>query len=278
MARKISKSAEGAKIGFVLFVLACAFFPLYVMLAVSFKSNEQYQATPWTFDALADWRWHNWEVAWQAVGGYISNSVFVSVTGTILTIVTVLLCSYPLARYRFPGRNLIYYGLLASMFLPGTAATLVTVFALLQRLSLVNNLWALILMAVVHGQITGVFLLKQYIEDIPISLFDSAEMDCAGHLQQIWHIVLPMSGPIISVSAIMSFLGTWNDVILPMIILRDNELLTIPVGLLRLEGEYVKNYGEMMAGYAIASVPLVLLFLFTMRFFVKGLSAGAIKG
>lgn len=278
MARKISKTAEGLKIGYVLFLLATAFFPLYVMLAVSFKTREQYQANPWVFDAFANWRWHNWEVAWHTVGGYISNSVFVSVTGTLLTILTVLLCSYPLARYRFPGRNVIYYGLLASMFLPGTAATLVTVFALLQRLDLVNNLWALILMAVVHGQITGVFLLKQYIEDIPVSLFDSAEMDGAGHLQQIRHIVLPMSGPIISVSAIMSFLGTWNDVILPMIILRDNELLTIPVGLLRLEGEYVKNYGEMMAGYAIASVPLVLLFLFTMRFFVKGLSAGAIKG
>ncbi|MFG0250659.1 MAG: carbohydrate ABC transporter permease, partial [Phycisphaeraceae bacterium JB051] len=78
--------------------------------------------------------------------------------------------------------------------------------------------------------------------------------------------------------AIMKFLGVWNNVMLPLVVLRDDEKLTIPVGLLRLEGEYVKQWGEMMAGYAIASIPLVIMFLFTMRWFVKGLAAGAIKG
>jgi len=100
----------------------------------------------------------------------------------------------------------------------------------------------------------------------------------AGHFQQIFHIVLPMSGSILGTVAIMKFLGIWNNVILPLVVMRDNDKLTIPVGLLRLEGEYVKQWGEMMAGYAIASIPLIVLFIFMMRFFVKGLAAGAIKG
>ncbi|MDQ8209901.1 hypothetical protein QEH52_20450, partial [Coraliomargarita sp. SDUM461003] len=95
---------------------------------------------------------------------------------------------------------------------------------------------------------------------------------------QIRHIILPLSASIISVTCIMDFLGSWNNTILPLLLLRDDQLLTIPVGLFRLDGEYVKQYGQLMAGYAISSVPLLIIFLFSMKFFVKGLSAGAVKG
>jgi ABC-type glycerol-3-phosphate transport system permease component len=111
-----------------------------------------------------------------------------------------------------------------------------------------------------------------------MSLFESAEIDGAGVLQQIWHIVVPLSGSILSTLAIMQFLGNWNRLMLPLVIMRDDELLTVPVGLMRLQGEYVKQWGQLMAGYAISSIPLVLLFLFTMRLFVRGIAAGAIKG
>jgi ABC-type glycerol-3-phosphate transport system permease component len=167
---------------------------------------------------------------------------------------------------------------MATMFLPGTVAALVTLFDLLRRMGLVNNLWALVLMASVGGQVAGVFILRNFIEDIPKELFESAQLDGAGHLQQIRHIILPLSASIISVTCIMDFLGSWNNTILPLLLLRDDQLLTIPVGLFRLDGEYVKQYGQLMAGYAISSVPLLIIFLFSMKFFVKGLSAGAVKG
>jgi ABC-type glycerol-3-phosphate transport system permease component len=183
-----------------------------------------------------------------------------------------------LARYRFPGRGFVYYGIVASMFLPGTAATLVTMFWLIKSLNMVNSLWGLMVVAAAGGQVTGIFILKQFIEDIPKELFESAQVDGAGHLRQIATIVLPMSGSILATVAIMKFLGTWNEVMLPLVVLRDDEKLTLPVGLLRLEGEYVKQWGQMMAGYAIASIPLVLLFIFTMRWFVRGITAGAVKG
>ena len=278
MPKKTNRASETLKIGYVLFVLFFAFIPLFIMIVVSFKTNAQYQVNPFFFDHPSTWQWGNWSKAWDIVSGYIWNSIFVSVLSTLTTISMVLLSAYALARYRFPGRNIIYYGIIASMFLPGTAATLVTVFDLLRRLNLINSLWALVLMGTNGGQIAGVFLIKQFIEDIPGSLFEAAQMDGAGHLHQIRHIVLPMSIPVISICMIMDFLGTWNNVILPLIILRDPELLTIPVGLMYLEGEYVKQYGEMMAGYAISSVPLIILFIFTMKTFVKGLAAGAVKG
>lgn len=278
MPRKVSKWGEGIKISYLLFVLFFAFVPLFVMLVVSFKSNDQYMANPWFFDSPDTWNWQNWSIAWDTVKGYIANSLFVSVTGTLVTLVIVLCCSYAIARFDFPGKNLIFYMVMATMFLPGTVAALVTLFDLICELNLMNSLWALVLMASVGGQVAGVFILRNFIEDIPKELFESAQLDGAGHLQQIRHIIVPLSASIISVTCIMDFLASWNNVILPLLVLRDDQLLTIPVGLFRLDGEYVKQYGEMMAAYSIASVPLLIIFLFSMRLFVKGLSAGAVKG
>lgn len=278
MAKKSSKSAEFLKHGYIWFVIGTALYPLFVMVVVSFKTNEQYQLNPWFFDHISTWQWSNWAVAWDIVSIYIANSIVTSVSAVLLSLFMTILTSYVLARYRFPGRNVVYYSVIASMFLPSTAATLVTMFALLDTLSLINSLWALIIVGAAGGQVVGIFILKQFIEDIPKELFESAQIDGAGHLAQIWHIVLPMSGGILSTVAIMKFLGVWNNIILPLVIMRDEEKFTVPVGLLYLEGEYVKQWGEMMAGYAIASIPLIILFLFTMRLFVKGLAAGAVKG
>lgn len=269
---------EVIKHALILGVLAFAFLPLYVMIVVSFKTNEQYLNNPWFFDAIGDWRWENWSEAWDLVGGYIFNSIFVSTTGTLITLCIVLMSSYAIARYKFPGRGIIFYGIMATMFLPGTVAALVTLFDLLRQLQLINTLWALVVMASVGGQVAGVFILRNFIEDIPKELFESAQIDGAGHLQQIWHIILPLSASIISVTCIMDFLASWNNVILPLLVLRDDWQLTIPVGLYRLDGEYVKQYGQLMAGFAISSVPLLIIFLFSMKLFVKGLSAGAVKG
>lgn len=278
MARRVSRKAEFIKHSYIWFVIGTALYPLFVMIVVSFKTNEQYQLNPWFFDPISTWQWQNWAVAWNIVKTYIANSIVTSVSAVLLSLFMTILTSYVLARYRFPGRNVVYYAIIASMFLPGTAASLVTTFALLERLSLINSLWALIIIGAAGGQVIGIFILKQFIEDIPKELFESAQIDGAGHLAQIRHIVLPMSGGILSTVAIMKFLGVWNNIILPLVIMRDEEKFTIPVGLLYLEGEYVKRWGEMMAGYAIGSIPLIILFLFTMRLFVKGLAAGAVKG
>jgi ABC-type glycerol-3-phosphate transport system permease component len=154
----------------------------------------------------------------------------------------------------------------------------VPLFMLLKKLNFLNTFYALIVVYVAGGQVVQIYVLRNFIEDIPEDLFDAATVDGANALQQVYHIVLPMSGSIMGTLGILQFIGIWNDYILPLVVMRDDNMLTLAVGLVRMDSEYVKDWGALMAGYGIASIPMVLIFLFTMRLFVKGLGAGAVKG
>jgi ABC-type glycerol-3-phosphate transport system permease component len=123
-----------------------------------------------------------------------------------------------------------------------------------------------------------VFILRNFIEEIPQDLFEAAQMDGATPFQQIYTIVVPMSGSIISTLAILRFIDAWNNYILPLVFISDRTKQLIPIALMELDGEYIKEWGQMMACFSIAAIPLIVIFLFSMRLFVKGLTAGAVKG
>jgi ABC-type glycerol-3-phosphate transport system permease component len=267
--------SEIAKHGLVVFVLLFAFVPLYVTLVISFKNNEQFARHP--FVPTLPLHAANWLQGWDTISGCVANSIYVSVLSVVLTLVPALMAAYVFARYRFPGKTLLWYLLLGLLFMPGIM-NLVPLFVLLKHLNMLNALLTLSVLYAVGGQVFSVFVLRNFIEEIPPDLFDAAEADGATPLQQIRYLVVPMSGSILATLAILRFLQAWNSFILPLVILSDEYKQLIPVGLMRLDGEYVKLWGPMMASFSIAAIPLVLIFLFTMRLFVKGLTAGAIKG
>lgn len=240
------------------------------------RADPSYQGADLRFD-LGVYQVSNWGFGLKLIGPYIANTVFVAVSGTLVSLFLSILGAYFFARYKMPFSGLLWGAFMLLMLLPGVA-NIVPLFTLLKDLSLLNTLWALIIVGVAGGQVFNLFVLHNFIEDLPKDLFEAAEMDGASHFKQIVHVVIPMSGPIIGTLAILSFLAKWNDFLLPLIILRDKELFTLGVGLIYLDGEYVKQWGQIMAAYFIASIPLIVIFLFCMRLFVRGLSAGAIKG
>lgn len=252
-------------------------FPLYMMLQVSLKDNSSFINRPWLPTAPAQWLWSNWLFGIKLIGPYLANTVFVAVVGTLGTLLCALLAAYFFARRRLPGANALWGAFMMLMMLP-TIANLVPLFSLLKEMHLLNTLLAIILVGMAGAQAFNIFVLRNFVEDLPKDLFEAAEMDGASHLHQLRHIVIPMSAPILGTLAILVFLGKWNEFLLPLIILRDRELFTLGVGLIYLDGEYVKQWGQIMASYLLASLPLIIIFLFCTRLFIRGLSQGALKG
>ena len=272
-----SRRKDWPKHVFIAIVLGIELLPLYMMWQISFKDNAGFIQNPWLPANPLDWKWANYAFAAKLILPYVANTVFVAVSGTVLSLALALFGAYFFARYKMPFSSLLWSAFMVLMLLPGIA-NIVPLFSLLKDLSLLNTLYALIVVGIAGGQVFNIFVLRGFIEDIPKDLFEAAEMDGAGHFQQIVNIVVPMSGSILGTLAILAFLGKWNEFLLPLIVLRDKELFTLGVGLIYLDGEYVKQWGQIMAAYFLAAIPLIILFLFTMRLFVKGLSQGAIKG
>lgn len=262
---------------FILGLLAIELLPLYMMLQISLKDNVGFAANPWLPASPAEWRWENWGHAFRLIGPYVANTVLVAVAGTVCSLALALMAAYFFARAQLPFKGVLWSAFMVLMLLPGIA-NIVPLFSLLKQLNLLNTLTALIVVGVAGGQVFNIFVLRGFIEDIPKDLFEAAEVDGASHLRQVIHIVIPMSGPVLGTLAILAFLGKWNEFLLPLIVLRDQELFTLGVGLIYLDGEYVKQWGQVMAAYSLAAIPLIILFLLTMRLFVNGLSQGAIKG
>ena len=258
-------------------ILAIELFPLYMMLQVSVKDNTRFLENPWLPSHPAGWLWENWVFGMRLIAPYVVNTVVVAAASTAGTIAVALLAAYFFARYKMPGSGVLWSAFLVLMLMP-SVANIVPLFSLLKSMHLLNSLLALVLVGTAGAQVFNIFVLRNFLEDLPKDLFEAAEMDGATHLQQLRHVVIPMSMPILGTLSILSFLRHWNEFLLPLIIMRDQEKFTLGVGLIYLDGEYVKQWGQIMAAYFIASLPLIIIFLFTMRLFVRGLSQGAIKG
>jgi ABC-type glycerol-3-phosphate transport system permease component len=264
-----------ARHGFIVLVLMLAFLPIYLMIVVSLKSNPQFYAAPARL--TAPHHWENWKTAWVAVSPSVANSLFVCISSTAISLALALAGAYFFARVRVPASNALWNAILILMVLP-TIANLVPLFRLLRQMNLLNTLTALILVGASGGLVFAIFVLRSFISDVPQEMLEAAEVDGAGHLRQLLTIVAPLSVSMLGTVGVMLFIGQWNDFLLPLIIIRDHTRLPVMVQLLRMAGEYIKFWGPLMAGYTIASIPVVVLFTLSMRLFSRGVVEGAVKG
>ncbi|MEK7764811.1 MAG: carbohydrate ABC transporter permease, partial [bacterium] len=252
-------------------ILALAILPLYLMAIVSLKTNTQFYERPAALTAPL--HWENFVAAWRMVAPPLANSLFVTISGTALTLWFGLWAAYFFARVRMPFSNLLWNAVLVLMMLP-SIANLIPLFRLLGDMHLLNTLTALVTVSASGGQVFALFVLRNFIADIQQDFFDAAEIDGANHFQQIRNIVIPQAGAILGTVGVMHFVSEWNNFLMPLVVMRDHARLPVMVELLRMAGEYIKFWGPLMAGYALASIPIVILFVFTMNLFVKGLSEG----
>ncbi|MCB0063712.1 MAG: carbohydrate ABC transporter permease [Caldilineaceae bacterium] len=252
------------------------FYPLIFTLFTSFKDNSQFYSTFW--GPALPLHWGNYGDAWRQLYPVLVNTVFVGVVSAFGTIFLASLSAYVFARHRFPGHDLLFYAIIALLMIPGVL-TLIPLFLLVKDLGLLNTYWVLILPYIAGGQAFAIFVLRSFIASQPEEIFESARIDGANEFTIYQRIALPMAKPILGTLAILALLSTWNDYIWPSVTLRNPELWTISLKLVSFSSQWasLQQYGPMFAGYVIASIPLLILFMFTMRLFIEGLASGAIK-
>lgn len=216
-------------------------------------------------------------MAWRVIRPFLWNTIVVA----LLTVTGVLLLgsatAYILARYRFTGQRPLFLYIISTMMFPGVL-TLVPSFLLVKEMGLLNTYGAMILPYIAGGQVFAIFVFKSYFEGLPEDLFESARIDGAGHVQIYWQIVLPLSKPILSVVAIMNILGTWNNFLWPFITNTEGSHHVVSSGLFVLATTaHASNFSTLYAAYSIASLPLLVLFIYATRPFIRGVTSGAFK-
>ncbi len=260
----------------VLVLLAIFFiFPLYWIITGSFKDPIAVNANPPVWFPTSP-TLNNYERLFQNPAlRWLGNTVFMAVMAMLLTCITASMAGYALAKKRFPGRKLVFSIMICAMALPKQ----VILIPLLKEMSFFNlhdNIWSVILPTV--GWPFGVFLMKQFSETIPGEMLEAARIDGAGEVRTFVKIVLPMVTPGIGALAIFTFINSWNDYFLQLIMLNSRNNLTISLGIAKLQAEMSNDFGLIMAGAALAAIPIIAVFLMFQKYFTQGIAMGAVKG
>lgn len=277
----------------VIILLALLFaFPLYWIITGAFKtSTEVNSVTPIWFPS--EWTTASFEKLFikrsaplfelgpivgptiPAAIRWLLNTVLMAVAAMALTCITAAMAGYALAKKRFTGRAILFSLIICAMALP-KQVILIPLIKEIAALDMYDSLWAVILPTV--GWPFGVFLMKQFSESIPGEVLEAARVDGSSELRTFATIVVPMIKPGIGALAIFTFINSWNDYFLQLIMLSSNSNFTIALGVSTLQAETSVDTGMLMAGAAMAAVPIIIVFLLFQKYFTRGITMGAVKG
>ena len=255
-----------------------AIFPIYWMIASSLKSPDELTALPPTWLPA-----HASIEAYRTVFSVIPyaqaflNSFVIAAGDTVAIVVTSIMAGYVFAKYSFRGRDVLFYAVLATMFVP-TIVTLVPLYHVMQSLGLVDSYPGVMLPQLANA--FGIFLMRQFIRGVPDELIDAARVDGASEWRVLWTIVTPLLTPAVATLVLFAFVYQWNSFLWPLTILQSDQKFTIVLAMSRLLSytSSIQFQNVVMAGAVISVLPNTLLFLFLQRFFIAGLAQSGIKG
>lgn len=253
--------------------------PFYWMIVTSLKTNQQ------VFTIPVQWlpnppHWDNYIKAINYPNfpffRFLLNTVFYSVMVTIGTVISCAAVGYGFARLRFPFRNVLFYITIATLMIP-FIVTFIPTYILFKNIGLIGDYTPLILPSFL-GSAFFIFMMRQFFMGLPNELADAATVDGAGHFRTFWQVMLPLVKPALMVVAVFTFLGTWNDFLGPLIYLNDSRLYPLSLGLYAFRAQRTTEWALMMAASAITTIPLIIVFFFTQRYFLEGIKLTGLKG
>ncbi|MBB6731673.1 carbohydrate ABC transporter permease [Cohnella zeiphila] len=249
--------------------------PILFMVVSSLKSNAQIIGNFWGLPSPA--RWSNYGEALRTIWRYLVNTVVYAVAGSVCVMALSSLTGYIFAKKTFPGKDFLFLMMLAIMMIPGVL-TLIPSYVLYKNIGLTDTPWVIIVSCAAGGQIFGTFLCRTFMSGLPSELFEAARIDGATEARVFLRIVVPLSLPILATLFIMQSVGVYNDYIWPLLTIQDSHMQVISVGLTIFTKQFgVTDKGTQFAAYAISSLPLLLIFSFGMKYYIQGMTQGALK-
>ncbi len=262
---------------FLIAVSATCIFPLIWMVASSLKTQE----TIFKDMSLMPKEFHfeNYILAWQegGFGRYFLNSIVYTACVVIGIIIISSLAAYAFSRFRFPGKNFLFFMFMAAMMIP-IPGSFVPLYVLLNKLHLRDTALGYILCMINVGLSTSIFLLKTFFDKMPHELEDAARIDGCSKLGIWWHVALPLAKPVLAVVVVFNALNVWNEYILALIIFDSKPLMPLQVALMTFQGEFITRYPLLMAGLTITALPIIIVYLLMQKYIVKGVTQGAVVG
>lgn len=253
-------------------------FPFAVMFVTAVRPREELFVYPprWTF---SQFRWDNFVDMWVKTnfGGALLNSLYVSVSATVLALLFSIPAAYALSRYRFPGKGLYRNFLLMTQMMSPIVLVL-GLFRLMVAFGLVNNLNSLVITYAAFNMAFTIWMLQSYFNTIPRELEEAAWMDGASHYFSLVKIFLPLAVPAMVVTAIFTFINSWNEFVLALTMIRSNDDFTLPVMIFsQVAGRYQIEWHHVMAATVLATVPVAIVFSWLQRYLIRGMALGAVK-
>lgn len=261
-------------------IIVCiyAIFPFYWMVNTSLKFDfEIYQDTPTFFPNQPTILRYSEALIQGRFLIYTLNSVIVAGLATIISLILATMAGYGFARYKFPFGKVLLFGILLTYTFPRVLSA-IPFYHIFRQFGLINTRISLIIVYITFSLPFAVWLMRNYFLSLPVSLEESAMIDGCTRLQAVWKVILPIAKPAIAAAAIYNFIAGWNEFMFASIFITSRHLRTLPIGLAALIGEHVTDWGMLMAGAVISTVPIVILFAFLQKYLVTGLASGATKG
>jgi multiple sugar transport system permease protein len=204
------------------------------------------------------------------------NSVFITVTSTILSLYFSALAGYGFSKFNYKGKNILFMAVLGTMMIPGQLG-IIGFFKLMDSFNMLNTYWPIILPSISNA--FGIFFMKQMCDSsVPTEILESGRIDGCGELKIFHRLVLPLLMPAVATLGIFSFIGKWNDFLTPMIILFDNDLQPLPVMIASVKSQFSTDFGAMYVGIVISVIPILIFFSIVSKKIISGVTAGALKG
>ncbi len=261
---------------FLLTLVLIIFLPMCWLILNSLKTNQEMFRNSIALPAVPMFK--NWINAWnKGLYNYFLSSLITSALALCGILLFSSLLAYGLTRLDLPGSNMLFLVVLGGMALSEQVA-LVPLFKMIQALGLYNTRWAVVLPYISFRIPFTMFLLRSYFLGIPKELEEAAILDGASRFQIFYRIIIPISRPVLASAAIVNLNFVWNEFLFANIFLEDRSLMTIPIGLMTFQGDLKSDYVTMLAGILIASLPMIIMYLCMQKQFVRGLTAGAVKG